>query len=367
MNELLDRIVAIRRQVCPRTSYATSGAAASTILIVGNDANMIQNMGEGLLRTGEFDKYEHMNDIHEGNMMQIQGHVIVFVNPVSLLIPRLFEQKRTNLAFISMTTTTTSTENSELLTTIQKISTSMTNVKTVTDEFGSITTKLITFYANNQSSNSTSSSSSSSSSSGGNNNRSAQTPTSYGFNQQPSVQSRQQFAFLWNNAKSTSTTTTTTSSSSSSSKSHSSTNPASQPSASQHTTSHQMSPALDAKLRVLQRLADRELLDKTKWSVEKWDDTITSLLSQGGDDYGVYSMLRERYLGKTLEESLRIDLDPASTHLSQHTTTTTTSTSNHSNTVVGHNNNKSDVHGGGVNGTTEEESPDGRAGDTPLT
>ena len=357
MNELLDRIVAIRRQVCPRTSYATSGAAASTILLVGNDANMIRNMGEGLLRTGEFDKYEHMNEIHEGNMMQIQGHVIVFVNPLSMLIPRLFEQKRTNLAFISMTTTTTG--NSELLTTIQKISTSVTNVKTVTDEFASISTKLITFYANNQSS-----SSSSSSSGGGNSNRSAQTPTSYGFNQQPSVKSRQQFAFLWNNAKSTSTTSAT--SSSAASKSHSSTNPASQPSASHHTTSHPMSPALDAKLRVLQRLADRELLDKTKWSVEKWDDTITSLLAQGGDDYGVYSMLRERYLGKTLEESLRIDLDPASTHLSQHTTTTTTSTSNQSNTVVGHNSIKSDVHGGGGNGTTEEESPDGRAGDTPY-
>ena len=341
MNDLLDRIVTVRRQVSPRTSYATSGAAASTILIVGNDVGLVRHMGEGLLRTGEFDKYEHMEDIHEGNMMKIQGHVVVFVNPVTLIVHRLLEQKRTNLAFISI-----ATNNNEVLTAIQRASTAVTNVKTVTDEFASIATKLITFYANNQSS-------SSSGSGRGDNNRSAEMPTTFGFNQQPSVQSRQQFAFLWNGAKTNTTATPTSSSSSSSSSSFRSQSSSSHPS-----MNHPMSPALDAKLRVLQRLADRELLDKSKWSVEKWDDTIASLLAQGADDYGVYSMLRERYLGKTLEESLRIDLDQPSTHLSKTTATTTTNSNNN-------NNNKSEVSGGG-NGAIEEESPDGRAGTPPF-
>ena len=61
-------------------------------------------------------------------------------------------------------------------------------------------------------------------------------------------------------------------------------------------------------LRVLQRLADKELLDGSKFSRDKWETIIRNFLQNGGDDFGVYSLLRNYYIGKTLEESLKIEI-----------------------------------------------------------
>lgn len=61
-------------------------------------------------------------------------------------------------------------------------------------------------------------------------------------------------------------------------------------------------------LRVLQRLADKELLDGSKFPREKWETIIRNFLQNGGDDFGVYSLLRNYYIGKTLEESLKINI-----------------------------------------------------------
>ena len=61
-------------------------------------------------------------------------------------------------------------------------------------------------------------------------------------------------------------------------------------------------------LRVLQRLADKELLDGSKFPREKWESIIRNFLQKGGDDFGVYSLLRNYYIGKTLEESLKINI-----------------------------------------------------------
>lgn len=61
--------------------------------------------------------------------------------------------------------------------------------------------------------------------------------------------------------------------------------------------------------RVLQRLADKSLLDGvTKYSKDKWESLIRNLLQKGGDDYAVYSLLREYYIGKNLEDSLKIQI-----------------------------------------------------------
>jgi hypothetical protein len=61
-------------------------------------------------------------------------------------------------------------------------------------------------------------------------------------------------------------------------------------------------------IRVLQRLADKELLDGSKFPREKWETIIRNFLQNGGDDFGVYSLLRNYYIGKTLEESLKINI-----------------------------------------------------------
>jgi hypothetical protein len=61
--------------------------------------------------------------------------------------------------------------------------------------------------------------------------------------------------------------------------------------------------------RVLQRLADKQLLDgTTKFTADKWEGLIRNLIQNGGDDFGVYSLLRKYYTGKTLEESLKIKI-----------------------------------------------------------
>ena len=61
-------------------------------------------------------------------------------------------------------------------------------------------------------------------------------------------------------------------------------------------------------IRVLQRLADKELLDGSKFTRDKWETIIRNFLQNGGDDFGVYSLLRNYYIGKTLEESLKIEI-----------------------------------------------------------
>ena len=58
----------------------------------------------------------------------------------------------------------------------------------------------------------------------------------------------------------------------------------------------------------MQRLADKELLDGSKFSRDKWETIIRNFLQNGGDDFGVYSLLRNYYIGKTLEESLKIEI-----------------------------------------------------------
>ena len=60
--------------------------------------------------------------------------------------------------------------------------------------------------------------------------------------------------------------------------------------------------------RVLHRLAEKEILDGTKYTKEKWELLIRKLIENGGDDYSVYSLLRKNYIGKNLEDSLKINI-----------------------------------------------------------
>ena len=60
--------------------------------------------------------------------------------------------------------------------------------------------------------------------------------------------------------------------------------------------------------RVLHRLAEKEILNGTKYTKEKWELLIRKLIENGGDDYSVYSLLRKNYVGKNLEDSLKINI-----------------------------------------------------------
>ena len=60
--------------------------------------------------------------------------------------------------------------------------------------------------------------------------------------------------------------------------------------------------------RVLHRLAEKEILDGTKFTKEKWELLIRKIIENGGDDFSVYSLLRKNYIGKNLEDSLKINI-----------------------------------------------------------
>lgn len=96
-----------------------------------------------------------------------------------------------------------------------------------------------------------------------------------GSNGQPSVQSRSQFRFLWNEAS-----------------------------------------AVEGKDRVLQRIAEKgKSNDSYKPLTPHWDSIIKNVLMLEGDDYAVYSSLRHEYMGTSLDDDLEIKLSPASSIL----------------------------------------------------
>lgn len=294
MEEVVNRIAVVRQKVSPRTSYATSGMAASTVLVAGGKCADTSRcaIGDGLLTTGEFEKYGGMKGATD-----VDGHVVVFVDPDSLgldLVKEIMVLRKTNLVFVALISASAASASASAggkdvmsKAAVTDSLSLLAQVTVVVDEFPLSGTTLITVYSNSNASSSNSTSSSSSSRSADNDAQSR----SIGFNGQPSVQSRQQFKYLWEGATRP--------------------QPPQQQQQQHHSAGPVLSPAQDAKLRVLQRLADKELFDKSKWTIEKWDATVSAGLARGLDDFGIYSMLRVYYTGKSLEEALRIDLDGA--------------------------------------------------------
>jgi hypothetical protein len=290
MKDVLERMVALRRKVSPRSSYATSGAVASTFVVVGADEDVTLEWGDGLLHTGEFDNYDYVAGVMDAPRADkhVRSHVVVFVNPTldeMDLAGRLVDQRKTNLVFIVL-----AGEGKEgSVAGARALASGARQV--VVDEFPPQT--WLTTVCVNRGSSSSGSSGSSSSSSGSGGNGSSSGQTALGFNQQPSVQSRQQFRYLWD-AAAKAATSPTAASQRGIYAAHMHGPPA-------------LAPAMDAKLRVLQRLADKELHDKSKWSADVWDNHISTALGVGFDDYGIYNSLREKFTGTSLDAALRLD------------------------------------------------------------
>jgi len=62
MNHLCERVASIRRQICPRTAYATSGSMATQLNVLVMDGATESDVGElqgafkeGLVQTKEFE------------------------------------------------------------------------------------------------------------------------------------------------------------------------------------------------------------------------------------------------------------------------------------------------------------------------
>lgn len=258
--KLTNQIVQLRQQICPRTSYASAGSAASTIFFFTHSnsssststttTEFMNTIEKEILSTKEFEHILYFNILEE-LIMKLQGNVILVIEPPTPLRlsdwQGLLLQRKTKLIlFLTSSVSSNEIHNLEKITSANHLSLS----KTQHDHHW-----LLAVYLSQESIALLNQSSSSSSAS------------LKAFNGQPSVQSKQQFKYLWEN--------------------------------------NALDGRAEAKERVLQRLADRETYEKKKHPKAFWNSLITTDLTQNKDDWQIYSHLRHVFLGHTLEEDLQ--------------------------------------------------------------
>jgi hypothetical protein len=277
MKSVAERIVSIRQQICPRTSYATSGTASSMAIMIAEQAMFqdpaTRSLIKELMNTEDFERIEERDILRsETNYDDIHGHVIISVNcgedGVNSAM-NLMKNKKTNLVFFlvqpSLSIHIESLKDGNKTNDAEKI---MNMIHKIKDEKTIIV--LDNFSINNQkiqlitSHVSLCAESLQSNVSGSDNTK---TIHGKGYNNQPSVQSKLQFKYLWS-----------------------------------------LNSPADGKNRILQRLADKELKSGIKYNKEKWESLIQILIDKNCNDFHIYDMLRKNYIGKSLDESLKIDI-----------------------------------------------------------
>lgn len=238
MSKLADHVVTMRQRVCPRTSYATSGSAASTICCVVEDsfASAFAPIADLLKRSGEFETTIERSTIKEITSYVKGNVVLLFGFPVSVLdeaVATFLAEGRTKLIIhverqppSSSAQCGTALEYSRLSATIDgSVVLTCFNYRKVASASAALK----------------------------------------GFNGQPAAQTGTQFKYLWS------------------------------PSTPQ---------VEEGKDRVLQRLADKTLHTGDKLTAAQWDGVIRAALQSGLDDYGIYSLIREKTLGTSLAHDL---------------------------------------------------------------
>lgn len=260
------RICALRRQVCPRTSYATAGAATSE-LIMAVDAVGSKNAAlfrENMLKFNEFTSIKEVISVSELSSA-MQGHVAIYLAPFPSAVTssieneindyifqfkRLLSEKKSNLIALVVPLGSYRDSMSEAIIDGTKYS-------VITEEYSNEYKVLIAYC------------------------KAVSIPLNSGNMQgnhgQPSVKSRGQFKFLWDSAR-------------------------------------DGKDNIDfGKQRVLQRLSDRPIHNsvnpsaETKLTISEWDEIIGRMIYQEKlDDFGIYNHLRKLYVGTTLVTDLEI-------------------------------------------------------------
>ena len=306
MNELIDNFIQFRKYICPKTNYLTGGDAASTLLSFRNDNDVRRNHFvhetlESIFQSQEFDREKLFPSISDLTNELDQHVIILFTNdfPDSSVkedILPLLKSKKTKLVAEIQHVTKIEETNAAFLNYPQKVKynsiyqwNDKEEIYQVEKYFPALQIILKFFYYQ----------------------KVYQIPqkvmltTSYlqsipiGYNKQPAVSSRQQFRFLWNLWP--------------------------------HTVVPQSLPFKDSieniresKLRVLQRLSEHECCarDGRKFylTANDWDSLISkALVERAADDWDIYSLIREKALGTTLNEDinpLHLLLSPSSSALS---------------------------------------------------
>jgi hypothetical protein len=240
MSSIAAHIVTMRQRVCPRTSYATSGSAASTACAVVEPSftAAFMEVAATLVKSGEFEdvlvrpSIEQIVPFVSGNIVVLFGYPAVVIDGA---VNTFLAHGRSKLVMLVQPPAMTGAAVGEATPSLcSKLTTTIEGYAVVTCfNYRKATTA----------------------------NRAALK----GFNGQPSVQSGTQFQFLWSPS----------------------------------------TPQVEGgKDRVLQRLADKTLHSGTKLTAQQWDALIRTALGSGLDDYGIYSLIREKTLGTSLEHDL---------------------------------------------------------------
>ncbi len=261
-DDMVNQIVLLRRKICPKSSYTTSGTS-SLILVVSDygvvNRRALNDLIVSIERKNEFEGVDTVNGWTESSLATVNGNVVllygIFKESTLEKIEGLLVHKQTKLVLQvlphavgsdavspsapqDMPYVTVRTSNSALCKFSQKIG--EWNVSWTYLQRGAATT--------------------------------IEALRRKAFNGHPAVCSKSQFAYLWSR--------------------------------------DYMIQKDYGKLRVLQRLANnfKGVSTSRGWNEKEWDDTISKILSAGGNDFAVYSAIRQKMIGSTLEKALEIDL-----------------------------------------------------------
>lgn len=218
------------------TSYSTAGTASNEIIVVGDFCKLkreeITSCIDNLTGTGEFDsvrRYDFKDWSTEVSNL-LHGHVVLFLDPLSDFVDILHEivvNDRSRIGFAIFSSSPEKDNQNQVL-------------EVVVEQHGE--EHLLIIFRNSNS---------------------PSDGAVKGSKEQPSVQSRQQFSYLWSTSS-------------------------------------------DAKERLLQKLAQMGSDDKAMWrqSQKFWDECIRKAIKRGHDDHQIYSYLREECTGASLTDSL---------------------------------------------------------------
>lgn len=287
MEAVSKQICKIRRTVCPKTSYSSGGSGATKLLVFEGDATeefrskTWADILASIINQKEFDESQSFSSLEDLIQFGPVGHVICVVGvldkSVLTKLLTIVDGRRSSLLFEvrripdSGEDDESSDEENEGAgdvdqTRAKKKENMKINKSKLT--FSKIGVELITWQV--RTSRMTISSAAAASVSGA-------PALGTAFNGQPGVWTKQQFRYLWGILDGF-----------------------------KPSTENEAAKLDEARRRVLQRLSTKPVLGGKKLSVEQWDELIRkALVEENRHDFGIYSLIREKTLGKGISESLR--------------------------------------------------------------
>lgn len=284
MDGIVNVIIKFRKHICPKTSYVTAGSAASKLFVL--DLFKLDDKGylipDGIVAKKEFATYQTFQTFEE-IVANIDQHLVLVISNDPLessmeeKLLELLKMKKTKLIFNIILqppnkTNSTVTHNSVFkwneFEEVYHASKVFSTVPAATQFKVWYFHKLYQIPVEKRPK------------------LESYTTAPLGYNKQPAVSSRVHFRFLWNMF----------------------------PENLLPLLPFKDSPAnlKENKQRVLQRLADRAVYNphqngvEMKLSSAQWDDLITTALKNNGDDWDIYSLIRRKTFGTSLES----DTDP---------------------------------------------------------